>query len=95
MHGRDVAFSPNAPRQRAIRLGLSLMMVLMVAYFGFIGLGAFAPSVLAKPVVSGGIVTLAFAYGLTVIGLGAVLTGVYVWITNRAELMARTDRSSP
>lgn len=64
-------------------LGVALTLVMMVAYFGFIGLGSFAPAVLARPVVAGGTVTVAFAYGLFVIGLGVVLTSAYVWVTSR------------
>ena len=55
----------------------------MIVYAGFIGLGTFAPSVLAKPVFVGGTATWAFAYGLFVIALGVVLSGVYVLIANR------------
>ncbi len=65
------------------RLGVVLTLLLMLAYFGFIGLGAFAPGVLAKTVFTGGTTTVAFAYGLFVIALGVVLTSFYVWFTNR------------
>ena len=68
-----------------IALGLPLTLVLMAAYFGFIGLGAFAPDVLAAPVVTGGPTTWAFAYGLLVIALGVALTGLYVLIANRSS----------
>jgi uncharacterized membrane protein (DUF485 family) len=62
-------------------LGVVLTLLLMAAYFGFIGLGALAPAVLARPLVAGGTVTVAFAYGLFVIALGVVLTSLYVWVT--------------
>ncbi len=64
-------------------LGVVLTVLMMLAYFGFIGLGAFAPAVLARPVFTGGTTTLAFAYGLFVIALGVALTSFYVWFTNR------------
>lgn len=64
-------------------LGLVLTLVMILAYFGFIGLGAFVPAVLALPVVKGGTTTVAFSYGLFVIALGVVLTSLFVWITNR------------
>jgi uncharacterized membrane protein (DUF485 family) len=64
-------------------VGLPLTLVLMLVYAGFIGLGTFAPSVLARPVLPGGTTTWAFAYGLFVIALGVVLAGVYVLIANR------------
>lgn len=66
-----------------VNIGLPLTFVLMIFYAGFIGLGTFAPSVLAKPVFAGGTATWAFAYGLFVIALGVVLSGVYVLIANR------------
>lgn len=66
-----------------VNIGLPLTFILMVVYAGFIGLGTFAPSVLARPVFAGGTVTWAFAYGLFVIALGVVLSGVYVLIANR------------
>ena len=75
---REAAATIGAPR-----LGLVLTAVLMIFYFGFIGLGAFAPSVLARPLVPGGTVTIAFAYGLFVIALGIVLTGIYALLVNR------------
>jgi uncharacterized membrane protein (DUF485 family) len=65
-----------------VQIGLPLTIVLMTAYFGFIALGAFAPSWLAVPVFAGGTATWAFAYGVFVIALGVVLTGVYVLIAN-------------
>lgn len=71
------------PIGSAVNVGLPLTLLLMVVYGGFIGLGTFAPSVLAKPVFAGGTVTWAFAYGLFVIALGVMLTGVYVLIANR------------
>ena len=70
-------------REAGTRLGVVLTLLLLLAYFGFIGLGAFAPAVLAKPVFPGGTTTVAFAYGLFVIVLGVVLTSFYVWFTNR------------
>ena len=66
-----------------VNIGLPLTFVLMIVYAGFIGLGTFAPSVLATPVFAGGTTTFAFAYGLFVIALGVVLSGVYVLIANR------------
>lgn len=66
-----------------VNVGLPLTLILVLVYAGFIGLGTFAPSVLAKPVFAGGTTTWAFAYGLFVIALGVVLAGVYVLIANR------------
>ena len=70
---------------QSLRLGVTMTAVLVAAYFGFVGLSAFAPGILAKPITTGGTVTWAFAYGLGVIVLGVVLTGLYVIAANRAE----------
>ena len=59
-----------------VNIGLPLTLILMLVYAGFIGLGTFAPSVLAKPVFAGG--TTTWALGLFVIALGVALSGVYV-----------------
>lgn len=67
----------------AVNVGLPLTLLLMVVYGGFILLGTFAPQVLAVPVFKGGTTTWAFAYGLFIIALGVVLTGVYVLLANR------------
>ena len=73
----------NAVAASNVNIGLPLTFVLMLVYAGFIGLGTFAPSVLARPVFEGGTTTWAFAYGLFVIALGVALSGVYVLIANR------------
>ena len=70
---------------QSLRLGVVLTVILSVAYFGFVGLSAFAPALLAEPIASGGVVTWSFAYGLGVIGLGIVLTGLYVLVANGTD----------
>jgi uncharacterized membrane protein (DUF485 family) len=83
---RDLHFSDKPPDTSAIgdvNVGAPLTLLLMTAYFGFIGLGAFAPSVLAVPVFAGGITTWAFVCGLFVLALGVLLTGIYVFLANR------------
>ncbi len=84
---------PSPPRPdsatESVRLGIGLTVILVGAYFGFIGLSAFAPARLATPVLAGGTVTWAFAYGLAVIGLGVGLTGLYVLLANRSESGSR------
>lgn len=67
----------------AVNIGLPLTILMFVVYAGFILLGTFAPAVLAVPVLSGGTTTWAFVYGLFVIALGVVLTGIYVLLANR------------
>ena len=83
----------SAPSERSVILGAVLTAVLGVAFFSFIGMAAFAPTTLAKPVAAGGIVTWAFACGLGVIALGVALTGLYVLVANSAEARRSGSRS--
>lgn len=82
---RTEPLHPRIADAQNVSLGAILTAILILVYFGFVAMGAFAPALLAKPVVSGGTVTWAFAYGLFVIVLGVVLTGLYVLMVNRAE----------
>ncbi|MCJ2017788.1 DUF485 domain-containing protein [Methylobacterium sp. E-065] len=83
----------SASATEPLGLGLFLMGLLAVAFFGFIGLCAFAPAWSAAPLVPGGSVNAAFVLGLGVIGLGVVLTGLYVVVANRAEARVFCARS--
>lgn len=74
---------PKGESEGDTSMGILLTLLLILAYFGFIGLGAFAPAVLAQPVLAGGTTTVAVAYGLFVIGFGVALTSFYVWFANR------------
>ncbi len=56
--------------------GASLAVVMLVIYFGFIGLVAFAPALLATPVY--GVITLGFPLGLFVILSAIGLTAIYI-----------------
>jgi uncharacterized membrane protein (DUF485 family) len=62
------------------RLGWTLTAIILVIYFGFVLLVAFAPKLMATPVA--GIVTLGFPLGLGVILSAIVLTGIYVLRAN-------------
>ncbi len=64
------------------RLGWGLAIVMLVIYFGFVCLVAFAPSLMATPVF--GVVTLGFPLGLGVIVSAIALTGIYVFEANRS-----------
>ena len=50
---------------------------MLVIYFGFILVIAFAPKVLGTPI-GGGVMTVGIPVGLFVIGSAFVLTGIYV-----------------
>jgi uncharacterized membrane protein (DUF485 family) len=74
------------------RLGWTLTAIMLVIYFGFIFLVAFAPKLMATPVF--GATTLGFPLGLGVIVSAIALTGFYVLRANSAfdTLTARIVR---
>ncbi|MFG1294625.1 DUF485 domain-containing protein [Xanthobacter variabilis] len=74
-------------------LGLSATAILSGFYLAFTALCAFAPELLAAPVLPGGSFNWAFALGLGVIGLGFVLTVGYAVAANRRENAAFARRS--
>jgi uncharacterized membrane protein (DUF485 family) len=61
-------------------LGWSLTLVMLVVYFGFVGMVAFAPALMGKPIL--GVMTLGFPLGLGVILIAIALTGFYVLRAN-------------
>lgn len=84
---------PTAGTAEPLGLGLILLGLPAAAFFGFIGLCSFAPAWSAAPIAPGGSVNVAFVLGLGVIGLGVVLTGLYVLVANRAEARAIRART--
>jgi uncharacterized membrane protein (DUF485 family) len=66
--------------QRA-RFAWTLSVVMLLIYFGFIAIIAFAPSLLATPI-GGSVTTVGIPVGLFVIVSAFALTGIYVWRAN-------------
>ncbi len=60
----------------------TLTILMLVIYFGFIALVAFAPSVIGTVVA--GSVTWGLVLGVSVILSAILLTGIYVWRANGA-----------
>lgn len=58
-----------------------LTAIMLIIYFGFIGLIAFEKSVLATPIGSG-VTSLGIPLGLAIIGVTIGLTGIYVYRAN-------------
>jgi uncharacterized membrane protein (DUF485 family) len=58
----------------------TLTIVMLVIYYGFILVVAFAPGLMG--IVVGGQITLGFPLGLGVILAAVILTGIYVWRAN-------------
>ena len=58
----------------------TLTILMLVIYFGYIALVAFAPGLIGVPI--GGSVTWGLALGIAVIFSAILLTGIYVWRAN-------------
>jgi uncharacterized membrane protein (DUF485 family) len=63
------------------RFAWQLSAAMLVIYFGFIAIIAFAPKLLATPI-GGGVTTVGIPVGLLVIVSAFVLTGLYVHRAN-------------
>ena len=75
-------------RERS-RFAWTLTAIMLVIFFGYILLIAFAPELLARPI-GGGTTTLGIPIGIGVIVSGIVLTAVYVHRAN-SRFDAMTD----
>ena len=64
-------------RARRNPLGVVLTILMLVVYFGYIGLIAFDKAFLAKPI-GAGVTTLGIPIGMGVIIFTVVITGIYV-----------------
>ena len=68
-------------KSRRTRFGWILTVVMLIAYFGYIGLIAFDKAFLARPI-GAGVTSLGIPVGIGLILLTVLLTGVYVWRAN-------------
>lgn len=93
----DIARDPEFERLVRAKKSLSTVLCLLIfgAYFGFIGLLAFAPQVLSAKV---GAATLGIPVGIGVIIFAWILTGIYVrWANGAYDAMVakvKSDRDS-
>ncbi len=65
------------------RFGWQMSAIILVIYYGFIMVIAFAPQLLGTPVFPGSVITIGIPVGVLVIISAIVLTGVYVSRANR------------
>jgi uncharacterized membrane protein (DUF485 family) len=80
--------------RRRLRIAGVLTAVMILAYFGFIVLVAFAKSFVGETL--GDDVTIGIVIGASVIVLAPVLTGVYVrWANRHYDAAARALREKP
>jgi uncharacterized membrane protein (DUF485 family) len=79
---RRVHADPNfiELERRRNSLGVRLSLIMLVIYYGYIALLAFAKPFLG--IIIGGVVTLAFPIGLFVLVSAIVITGIYVHRAN-------------
>lgn len=82
--------------RRKQRLTWSLTASMLVIYYGFVLLMAFAPQVLGRPI-DGGATNVGILLTVAVILLSFALTALYVWQTNKVldpltEKLLREDR---
>ncbi len=68
-------------KNRRTRFGWILTVVMLIAYFGYIGLIAFDKAFLARPI-GDGVTSLGIPVGIGLILLTVLLTGIYVWRAN-------------
>lgn len=66
------------------RLVWTLSIIILVIYFSFILLIAFAPSFLGQPIGASSSISIGIPIGLFIILMAFILTGVYVFIANKS-----------
>ena len=65
------------------RLSWGLSSIVLIVYFSFILVIAFAPDFLGKQVVEGSPITLGIPIGISIIIMAFILTGIYVGRANK------------
>ena len=83
MEGSNVSRIRNDPRfvelvAKRSRYAWALSIVMLVIYYGFILVIAFAPAVLGTPLAPGAATTIGIPIGILIILAAFVLTGLYV-----------------
>ena len=72
------------------RLGWTLTILMLIVYYGYIGLIAFDKELLATPI-GAGVTTLGIPIGMAVIVFTVIITGIYVRRANREFDAATRD----
>lgn len=76
----------NHPKYKELRakrnpLGVTLTIIMLIVYYGYVGLIAFDKELLAKPIGSG-VTSLGIPLGMGVIVFTIVITVYYVYVAN-------------
>ena len=69
-------------KRKRSRFGWLLTVLMLLVYYGYVGLIAFDKELLARPL-GAGVTTLGIPIGLGVILFTVLITGYYVWRANR------------
>ena len=87
-----IARNPKYQQLKATRnrLGWTLTILMLIVYYGYIGLIAFDKELLATPI-GAGVTTLGIPIGLAVIVFTVIITGIYVRRANREFDAATRD----
>jgi uncharacterized membrane protein (DUF485 family) len=64
-------------------LAWTLSILVLVMYFGFILMVAFAPGFLTKPISADSVIPIGMPIGVAVILVSCLLTGIYVYRANQ------------
>ena len=64
------------------KLAWTLTVLVLIIYFGFILLVAFAPGFLTQPISATSVIPVGMLFGVGVIVASVVLTGIYVYKAN-------------
>lgn len=86
-HSDIVEKVKNHPKYKELvskrsRFAWTLAAVMLIIYYGFIFIIAFAPGVLGAPIGEGSVTTVGIPVGILVIISAFVLTGIYVFRAN-------------
>ncbi len=65
------------------RLAWGLSSIVLLVYFSFILIIAFAPDFLGKQIFESSLITLGIPIGIGIIFMAFILTGIYVWKANK------------
>ena len=87
-----IARNPKYQQLKATRnrLGWTLTILMLIVYYGYIGLIAFDKELLATPL-GAGVTTLGIPIGMAVIVFTVIITGIYVRRANREFDAATRD----
>lgn len=97
---KEILTNKNYHQLVAVRrwVSWSFLLVLLGFYLVYGLLSVYAPSFLARPVLSDGVIPIGIAMGYAILALTFILTLVYVWLANsyfeplQRKILAEVER---